>query len=162
MAFVSIAGTQRSGKSTYLNRALLGQKTGFGVESTTNSCTKGIWIWTGVIPRYSSAEGETVSIIIADTEGLGSLDADPNYVKKLGSLALSISSHFMYNSVGTIGNDAINNLWLTTQNAKELKSNDKTYETFSVPFTWLLRDTMRLEGEKGVKLTENEYLEFVL
>ena len=117
-AFVAIAGGMRTGKSTYLNRGLLGQKTGFGVESTTNSCTKGIWIWTGVIPRYSSKEGETISIIVADTEGLGSLDADPNYVKKLGSLALSISSHFIYNSLGTIGNDAINNLWLTTQNAK--------------------------------------------
>ena len=80
-----------------MNRVLLEQKSGFEVQSSTNSVTKGIWIWTGVIP-YKNAKGEQISVIIADTEGLGSLEADPNYVKKLGSLALSISSHFIFYS----------------------------------------------------------------
>lgn len=73
IAVVSVAGLYRTGKSYLLNRVLLNRSSGFGVGSTINACTKGLWCW-GKTLRGQSNEGEDVNIIIIDTEGIGALD----------------------------------------------------------------------------------------
>ena len=47
IALCSIVGKYRTGKSFLLNRIMeLNGLKGFRVSSSTNACTKGIWIWT--------------------------------------------------------------------------------------------------------------------
>jgi len=77
IAIISMAGLFRTGKSFFLNRVLIQQESGFSVGETINACTRGIWLWTGVIP--AQANGKPISVIIADTEGLASPDADANH-----------------------------------------------------------------------------------
>ena len=45
IAVISVVGLYRTGKSYLLNRMLLNRNSGFGVGSTIEACTKGIWIW---------------------------------------------------------------------------------------------------------------------
>jgi hypothetical protein len=45
IAVISVAGMYRTGKSYLLNRLLLNRSSGFGVDSTVNACTKGLWCW---------------------------------------------------------------------------------------------------------------------
>lgn len=42
---IGVAGLYRTGKSYLLNRVLLNRESGFGIGSTINACTKGIWMW---------------------------------------------------------------------------------------------------------------------
>ena len=64
VAVVAIAGPYRTGKSFLANR-LLGQSQGFEIGSTTQACTKGIWMWNrGVQVK------EDVQMLVLDTEGL--------------------------------------------------------------------------------------------
>jgi polynucleotide 5'-kinase involved in rRNA processing len=44
VSVVSIVGPYRTGKSFLANR-ILNQSKGFAIGSTTQACTKGIWIW---------------------------------------------------------------------------------------------------------------------
>ncbi len=93
---VSICGPQRTGKSFLANR-LLGQMKGFAIGPSVNPCTKGIWIW-----------GEPVVIapghvlVIIDTEGLNSVQRDSTIDSKIFTLAILLSSEFVYNSLGHI------------------------------------------------------------
>ena len=70
---ISVAGLYRTGKSYLLNRMLLNRSNGFGVGSTINACTKGLWVW-GTPLKGQSADGEPINIIIIDTEGIGAVD----------------------------------------------------------------------------------------
>lgn len=45
IAVIAVAGLYRTGKSYLLNRMLLNRSDGFGVGSTIEACTKGIWVW---------------------------------------------------------------------------------------------------------------------
>ena len=47
-----------------------------------------------------------------DTEGIGATDQHENHDSKIFLLALLMSSYFIYNSVGTIDEKAIQNLSL--------------------------------------------------
>ena len=69
----SVAGLYRTGKSYLLNRMLLDRSDGFGVGPTINACTKGLWIWTEPV-KATSADGEPISVLVIDTEGLGAFD----------------------------------------------------------------------------------------
>jgi hypothetical protein len=91
LAIVSVAGLYRTGKSYLLNR-LLKRQSGFKVRKfrlhfhmnltkqvgpTINPCTRGIYIWGEPIQR------EGYSIILMDTEGLGSVQQDQNHDTKV-------------------------------------------------------------------------------
>lgn len=52
-------------------------------------------------------EGEPIKVIILDTEGLGALDEDSNHDVRIFSLAILLSSFFIYNSVGSIDENAL-------------------------------------------------------
>lgn len=125
MSIVGVAGAYRTGKSFLLNRIILNQSKGFGVGSTINACTKGIWIW-GRPLRAQTADNQIVNMIIMDSEGLGSLDADTAYDSRIFALILLMSSTFLYNSSGAIDENAISSLSMVINLTKHLSS--KTIE----------------------------------
>jgi hypothetical protein len=103
---VAVAGMYRTGKSYLLNRMLLDRASGFGVGPTINPCTKGIWVW-GRSISGTTIDGEPCNVLIMDTEGLGALDEDSNHDCRIFSLAVLLSSAFIYNSVGSIDENAL-------------------------------------------------------
>ena len=70
-----------------------------------------MWIWGRAVPGMT-AEGERCNVLIIDTEGLGALDEDSNHDARIFSLAILFSSSFIYNSVGSIDENALQNLSL--------------------------------------------------
>lgn len=119
ISVISIAGGYRQGKSFLLNRLLLRIKKGFDVGGTTNACTKGIWVWSKVL--QGEYKGKPINYLVADTEGLASITAGPNHDLKIFTLAILTSSNFIYNTKGTIDEDAINKLSLCVNLARDLK-----------------------------------------
>jgi hypothetical protein len=59
------------------------------------ACTKGLWIWTEVIPSQRD-DGKPVNILVIDTEGIGALSADHTHDTRIFTLALLLSSLFVY------------------------------------------------------------------
>jgi len=57
---------------------------------------------------------------VIDSEGMGSVSEDTNHDTWIFLLALLLSSYFIYNSVGTIDENAIQNLSLIVNLSKEL------------------------------------------
>jgi len=53
-----------------------------------------------------------LKILLIDSEGIGAFDEDENHDSKIFLLALLLSSYFIYNSMGTIDENAINSLSL--------------------------------------------------
>ena len=51
-------------------------------------------------------------MLVVDSEGIGGLDEDNNHDMRIFSLALLLSSYFLYNSVGSIDENALNSLSL--------------------------------------------------
>ena len=96
---IAVAGRYRTGKSYLLNRVLLNRQKGFGVGPTIHPCTKGIWIWGAPLSGFTKS-GDPINVIVIDSEGLGGLDEDNNHDMRIFSLALLMSSHFVYNSMG--------------------------------------------------------------
>ena len=109
----------RTGKSYLLNRMLLNRPSGFGVGSTVNACTKGLWVW-GTPIKGQTAEGDPINILIVDSEGIGSLSEDQTHDTRVFSLAVLLGSSFIYNSTNTIDENAIQNLSLVVNLTKHI------------------------------------------
>ena len=128
---VSVAGMYRTGKSYLLNKMLLNAKPskGFGVGPTINPCTKGLWCW-GTPIKGKSHNGQSINIIVIDTEGIGALDEDQTHDTKIFTLAILASSCFIYNSTGSIDEQAVQNLSLIVNLTKniQLKSTHKNLD----------------------------------
>ena len=165
LSVVSIAGTYRTGKSFLLNQLADGGT--FNVGSSVKACTKGIWLYGGA---KSLSDGTTC--LFLDTEGMGSTSRSEGYDVKLFSLALLLSSVFLYNSVGTIDGHAIARLGLVAQLTKNIHTRAQPmgraedpgteFASFFPSFTWIVRDmTVRLERD-GRKISAKEYLEDAL
>lgn len=60
-------------------------------------------------------------MIVIDTEGLGAFDEDENHDAKIFLLAMLLSSLLIYNSVGTIDENALNNLSLVINLSKKIQ-----------------------------------------
>lgn len=194
LVVVACAGKYRSGKSSLLNRVLLDVEgsDGFGVGQTVNAQTKGIWIHTNVLGvkrqsesgkgrtrsgKKENAVEEVVNVLIMDTEGLGAFNATSTHDCKIFSLALLLSSFFIYNSVGNIDEQAISTLSLVANISRQVqarseKGNEESGEELSKAkelgeffpdFAWLVRDfALQLKDEKGREITPNQYLEQAL
>ncbi len=106
---MTVAGVYRTGKSYLINRMLLNRAKGFGVGNTINACTKGLWVW-GAPVKGTTAEGEAVNILVVDTEGIGSLEEDQTHDSRIFSLAILLASTFIYNSTGSIDENALQQL----------------------------------------------------
>lgn len=116
---IAVAGMYRTGKSYLLNRMLLDRCGGFGVGPTINPCTKGVWMWGKPVDGLTP-EGDPIKVLILDTEGLGALDEDSNHDVRIFSLAILLSSYFIYNSMGSIDETALQNLSLVINLTKHI------------------------------------------
>ena len=161
---------------------------GFDVGPTINPCTKGIWLWsTPLMISNTHSKDEEFPVFIIDTEGLGAYDEEINHDSKIFLIAILLSSLFIYNSFGTIDENALNNLSLIVNLSKSLKlrtdnSNSKKNQTDSNLFNdienddsnvdlnkyfpvmlWILRDfILKLEDQEGNVITAKQYLENAL
>jgi hypothetical protein len=168
IGIISLVGKYRTGKSFLLNRVLLNiQSSGFGVGPTFKACTKGIWIWSDPIMIKNKYCKEKFPCFLIDTEGLGAYDEEINHDSKIFLIAVLISSLFIYNSVGYIDENTINNLSFVLNLSKTIKlknnSNEENEEELAEYFPsllWLLRDfSLKLEDKDGNVITEKQYLE---
>jgi len=166
LSVIGIAGLYRTGKSYLLNR-LLGSQSGFAVGSSVNPCTKGLWIW-----------GEAVQLapdhhcILIDTEGLGSTQRTASCDMQVFSLCILLSSYFIYNNMGTIDEQAIDELHLVLKLAEHVHArSEASCFTGEGPklasnfpsLLWVLRDFhLQLRDQRGKAMTGKEYLEETL
>ncbi|KAK7811059.1 hypothetical protein U0070_010218, partial [Myodes glareolus] len=161
---VAIVGLYRTGKS-YLMNKLAGKQKGFPLGSTVQSHTKGIWMW--CVPHPEKKEH---TLVLLDTEGLGDVAKGDNQNDCwIFALAVLLSSTFIYNSIGTINQQAMDQLHYVTELANRIKSKSSPDECgiddsanfvgFFPVFVWTLRD-FSLELEiNGKPVTPDEYLE---
>jgi hypothetical protein len=110
----------RTGKSYLLNRMLLDRSDGFGVGPTINPCTKGLWIWSEPI-KGVTPDGKTIQVLVIDTEGLGAFDETQNHDVRIFTLAILLSSFFIYNSMGSIDETSLNQLSLVVNLTKNIQ-----------------------------------------
>ncbi len=107
IGIIGVAGKYRTGKSFLLNRVILSKMNqGFGVGPTINPCTKGLWIW-GEPIKGKARDGSDLTIIVVDSEGIGSTSEDHNHDTRIFLLTLLLSSYFIFNSSGTIDENAL-------------------------------------------------------
>ncbi|XP_058992252.1 guanylate-binding protein 6 [Mustela lutreola] len=164
---VAIVGLYRTGKSYLMNR-LAGQNRGFPLGSTVQSKTKGIWIW--CVPHPCKPNH---TLVLLDTEGLGDVEkGDPKNDSWIFALAVLLCSTFVYNSMGTINHQALEQLHYVTElteliRAKSSPEKDGTedsteFVSFFPDFIWAVRDfTLELKLNDH-PITEDEYLENAL
>lgn len=188
LGVVAVCGKYRTGKSYLLNKLFVEQYfqntkqknngNGFQVSPTINACTKGLWLWKKVIHMQNPGQPDLppVAMIVVDTEGLGAYDEDENHDAKIFLLALLLSSLLIYNSVGTIDENALNSLSLVINLSKkiQLKSgnndqgnaagdDDEQIAKIFPSFLWVLRDfALKLVDAEGNKMTPKQYLESAL
>ncbi|XP_003513476.2 guanylate-binding protein 1 [Cricetulus griseus] len=161
---VAIVGLYRTGKS-YLMNKLAGKQTGFSLGSTVQSHTKGIWMW--CVP-HPQKPGHT--LVLLDTEGLGDVEKGDNQNDCwIFALAILLSSTFVYNSMGAINQQAMDQLHYVTEltdrirsrsspKQGEVKDSDE-FVSFFPDFVWTLRDFSLELKVNGESISADEYLE---
>lgn len=108
-----------------------------------------------------------------DTEGLGSTDVDASHDSRIFSLAILLSSLFIYNSVGSIDENALNDLSLVVNVTKNIhvksssnnadEPDEEDYAKYFPSFIWVVRDfTLQLVDSHNDPITSKEYLEKAL
>ncbi|KAL3643470.1 hypothetical protein CASFOL_014285 [Castilleja foliolosa] len=164
---VSVCGRARQGKSFILNQ-LLGRSSGFQVASTHRPCTKGLWLWSTPIQR-TALDGTEYSLLLLDSEGIDAYDQTGTYSTQIFSLAVLLSSMFIYNQMGGIDEAALDRLSLVTEMTKHIRvrasggrSSASELGQFSPVFVWLLRDFYLKLVEDNRKITPRDYLETAL
>ncbi|KAL8468121.1 hypothetical protein ACS0TY_031380 [Phlomoides rotata] len=164
---VSVCGRARQGKSYILNQ-LLGRSSGFQVASTHRPCTKGLWLWSTPI-RRTALDGTEYSLLLLDSEGIDAYDQTGTYSTQIFSLAVLLSSMFIYNQMGGIDEAALDRLSLVTEMTKHIRvrasggrSTASELGQFSPIFVWLLRDFYLDLVEDNRKITPRDYLELAL
>lgn len=168
VSVVAVCGRARQGKSFILNQ-LLQVTGGFQIGSTTRPCTKGLWMWSSPQRRLDDA-GKEYHIVLLDSEGIDAYDQTAQYSTQIFSLAVLLSSLFVYNQMGGIDEAALDRLSLVTEMTKHIRvrANSKTGDarelsSFTPSFLWLLRDFyLRLEDEHGRQFSARDYLETAL
>ncbi|XP_023543688.1 guanylate-binding protein 3-like isoform X1 [Cucurbita pepo subsp. pepo] len=164
---VSVCGRARQGKSFILNQ-LLGRSSGFQVASTHRPCTKGLWLWSTPLKR-TALDGTEYNLLLLDSEGIDAYDQTGTYSTQIFSLAVLLSSMFVYNQMGGIDEAALDRLSLVTQMTKHIRVRAASGRTtsaelgqFSPIFVWLLRDFYLDLVEDNRRITPRDYLELAL
>ncbi|XP_075135350.1 guanylate-binding protein 2-like [Leptodactylus fuscus] len=141
---------------------LAGKRTGFALGSTIQAQTKGIWMWCVPHPRNTGQK-----LVLLDTEGLGDVEkGDSKNDAWIFSLAVLLSSALVYNSLGTIDQQSMEQLHYVTELTKRIKlksssvlqSETSEYKRFFPSFTWCVRDFGLVLEKDGKPITEDEYL----
>ncbi|XP_064833022.1 guanylate-binding protein 1-like [Oncorhynchus masou masou] len=161
---VSVVGLYRTGKS-YLMNKLAQKRSGFALGATIQSKTKGIWMW--CVPHPEKTDH---TLVLLDTEGLGDVEkGDSKNDAWIFSLAILLSSTLVYNSRGTIDNDAVEKLQYVNELTEMIKVKSSTvdeekgegtqFAQFFPNFVWTVRDfTLQLEIDDR-EITPDQYLE---
>lgn len=125
LGVLSVAGKYRTGKSFLMNKLVQsgGDRSGFAVGPTINSCTKGIWIWPETL-RSENPEEPDLELVVLDTEGFGGISENQNHDNRIFIFSLVLSSLFIYNSVGSIDENALQTLSLIVNLAKNIQLSD--------------------------------------
>ncbi|CAH2318797.1 guanylate-binding 6-like isoform X1 [Pelobates cultripes] len=160
LVIVAIIGKYRTGKS-YLLNILAGCKKGFPLGSTIQAKTKGIWMW--CVP-HPTKPGHT--LVLLDTEGLGDVEKeDSKNDAWIFCLAVLLSSNLVFNSVGTIDQQAMEQLHYVTEltNRIKLKLSQKEdqsaeFKRFFPSFIWCIRDFCLVLEHNDMEITADEYL----
>ncbi|KAF7476961.1 Hypothetical predicted protein [Marmota monax] len=164
---VAIVGLYRTGKS-YLMNKLAGKQKGFSLGATVQSHTKGIWMW--CVPHPKIADH---TLVLLDTEGLGDVEKGDNQNDSwIFALAILLSSTFVYNSMGTINQQAMDQLHYVTELTNRIRAKSSPEEneiedsaefvSFFPDFVWTLRDfSLDLEID-GQPISADEYLDAAL
>lgn len=167
LVVVAIVGLYRTGKS-YLMNKLAGKTKGFSLGSTVQSHTKGIWMWCVPHPKKPNH-----TLVLLDTEGLGDIEKGDNQNDSwIFALAILLSSTFVYNSMGTINQQAMDQLHYVTELTERIRANtypdnsevedSADFIGFFPDFVWTLRD-FSLELElNGKPITADQYLDNAL
>ncbi|KAL1519577.1 hypothetical protein AB1Y20_023091 [Prymnesium parvum] len=161
----AVAGLYRTGKSYILNQ-LAGQNAGFGIGSSVQACTKGVWMWGAPMSHVGGAAGAPKNLLLLDTEGLSSISQTEGHDAKIFCLAILLSSIFVYNSEKAINSGALDQLSLVVQLIKKIRvhaegaDEEGALSQFFPQFIWLLRDfQLELVDEAGRPISEQQYLE---
>uniref|UniRef100_A0A8C2VC78 Interferon-induced guanylate-binding protein 1-like n=2 Tax=Chinchilla lanigera TaxID=34839 RepID=A0A8C2VC78_CHILA len=161
---VAIVGLYHTGKS-YLMNKLAGEKEGFSLGSTAQAHTKGIWMWCVPHPKKPNQ-----TLVLLDTEGLGDVEKGDNQNdSQIFTLAILLSSTFVYNSMGAINQQAMDQLHYVTgltdriraksaPNTSEVQ-NSADFVSFFPDFVWTLRDFSLLLEKDGGSISPDIYLE---
>ncbi|KAK4723657.1 hypothetical protein R3W88_026436 [Solanum pinnatisectum] len=167
VGIVSVCGRARQGKSFILNQ-LLGRNSGFHVAATHRPCTKGIWLWSSPL-RRTALDGTEYNLLLLDTEGIDAYDQTGTYSTQIFSLAVLLSSMFVYNQMGGIDEAALDRLSLVTEMTRHIRvrasggrASASELGQFSPVFVWLLRDFYLDLVEDNRKITPRDYLELAL
>ncbi|KAM8789922.1 guanylate-binding protein 1-like isoform 2-T4 [Rhynchonycteris naso] len=164
LVVVAIVGLYRTGKS-YLMNKLAGKKKGFSLGSTVQSRTKGIWMWCVPHPQK-----QNLRLVLLDTEGLGDVEKGDNQNDSwIFALAILLSSTFVYNSMGTINQQAMDQLHYVTELTDRIRATSSPvaneledsadFVSFFPDFVWTLRDFfLDLEAD-GQPISADEYLQ---
>ena len=93
-------------------------------------------------------DGNPFKVLIVDSEGRGACNEDQNHDTRIFLLALLLSSYFIYNSMGTIDENALQNLSLIVNLSKQLEVKGRKAEEvdpemvsqYFPSFLWVVRD----------------------
>jgi chromosome segregation ATPase len=130
-----------------------------------------LWVWKKTI-KGRTPEKEDVNVLVIDSEGLGALDEDSNHDVRIFSLAILLSSYFIYNSMGSIDENALQSLSLVVQLTKHIQIkasgmnhdvDPEEYSRYFPSFMWVVRDfSLQLVDTEGENITSKEYLDKAL
>ena len=153
IAVITVAGMYRTGKSFLMNR-LIGMQEGFEIGASVNPCTKGIWIWGQPVQL-----ADDYYAILIDTEGLASGNKS-NVDLVIFTLSVLLSSYFIYNSMGPISEDSLDQLAVASTIVRSLTFGDSSGAMTAPPLLWVLRDfNLRLVNELNQPVSPRDYLE---
>lgn len=177
---VSVVGKYRTGKSFFVNRVLLNKgknSPGFKVGPSIHPCTKGLWIWNRPLKPAEKdlPTPDDMSVLLIDCEGFGGCDENTNQDTRIFLFALLLSSYLIYNCHGAIDENALQNISLIVNLAKDIRrksaeqghskdnnsKDDKEDLDGCFPnLLWVLRDfALKLVDANGNPITSMEYLE---
>ena len=134
---------------------------------------QGLWIYARPVTDCKTADGEQITAVVIDSEGLNSVNENENHDLRVLTLSVLLSSKLIYNSMHAIDEQTLSQLNLvvnltkhiqlrTSQPNQELQDPEELAKIFP-SFLWLLRDfNLALVDQEGAAITPKEYLEFAL
>ncbi|KAL4308859.1 hypothetical protein GQ457_01G029020 [Hibiscus cannabinus] len=81
---------------------------------------EGLWLWSAPLKK-TALDGTEYNLLLLVSEGIDAYDQTGTYITRIFSLAVLLSSMFIYNQMGGIDETALDRLCLVTQMAKHIR-----------------------------------------